>query len=205
MRLRNILPLVILCFSSILTAQNEINDTLPLLWDIPEITILESRDGLFARTPGSVSYINQAGINRIAPVSGNEVFKTLPGVHVVDEEGAGLRLNLSVRGLDPDRSRGILVLEDGIPVALAPYGEPEMYYTPAIDRMAGIELLKGSGQGESRACRYQQRLAVVLHRYQGLSHREIAEVTGWSTSAVESCLVRAYEQLRKALSDMQLE
>lgn len=146
MRLRNILPLVILCFSSILTAQNETNDTLPLLWDIPEITILESRDGLFARTPGSVSYINQAGINRIAPVSGNEVFKTLPGIHVVDEEGAGLRLNLSVRGLDPDRSRGILVLEDGIPVALAPYGEPEMYYTPAIDRMAGIELLKGSGQ-----------------------------------------------------------
>jgi len=51
----------------------------------------------------------------------------------------------------------------------------------------------------------RQRLAVVLHRYQGLSHREIAEVTGWSTSAVESCLVRAYEQLRKALSDMQLE
>ncbi len=146
MRLWKVLPFVFLGFSSISSAQNIATDTMPLLWDMPEITILESRDGLFARTPGSVSYINQAGINRLAPTSGNEVFKTLPGVHVVDEEGSGLRLNLSVRGMNPDRSRGILVLEDGIPVALAPYGEPEMYYTPAMDRMTGIELIKGSGQ-----------------------------------------------------------
>jgi Fe(3+) dicitrate transport protein len=37
------------------------------------------------------------------------------------------------------------MLEDGVPVALAPYGEPEMYYTPSIDRMSGLEILKGSG------------------------------------------------------------
>jgi Fe(3+) dicitrate transport protein len=68
------------------------------------------------------------------------------GVHVVDEEGAGMRINIGIRGLDPDRSRSVLVLEDGIPVALNPYGEPEMYYSPVIDRMAGVEVLKGSGQ-----------------------------------------------------------
>ncbi len=51
----------------------------------------------------------------------------------------------------------------------------------------------------------RQRLAVILHRYQGLSHNEIADTTGWSQSAVESCLVRAYESLRKSLSDMKLE
>jgi Fe(3+) dicitrate transport protein len=64
---------------------------------------------------------------------------------VVEEEGAGLRTNIGVRGLDPDKSRNVLILEDGIPVALGPYGEPEMYYTPSIDRMTGIEVLKGSG------------------------------------------------------------
>ncbi|MGD8452713.1 MAG: sigma-70 family RNA polymerase sigma factor [Phycisphaerae bacterium] len=48
----------------------------------------------------------------------------------------------------------------------------------------------------------RQRLAVILHRYEGLSHREIAEATGWSQGAVESCLVRAYEKLRQSLSDM---
>lgn len=48
----------------------------------------------------------------------------------------------------------------------------------------------------------RQRLALVLHRYEGLSQREIAAITGWSVSAVESCLVRAYEKLRQTLRDL---
>ena len=48
----------------------------------------------------------------------------------------------------------------------------------------------------------RQRLAVILHRYDGLSHAEIAEVTGWTTSAVESLLVRAYANLREKLKKM---
>lgn len=48
----------------------------------------------------------------------------------------------------------------------------------------------------------RQRLAVVLHRYEGMSHTEIAEVTGWSSSAVESCIVRAYAKLRADLSGL---
>ena len=49
----------------------------------------------------------------------------------------------------------------------------------------------------------RQRRAVILHRYEGLSHEEICEVTGWSKSAVESLLVRAYENLRKKLASYQ--
>jgi len=48
----------------------------------------------------------------------------------------------------------------------------------------------------------RQRMAVVLHRFHGLNHREVAEATGWSLSAVESLLVRAYSSLRNALVDM---
>jgi RNA polymerase sigma-70 factor (ECF subfamily) len=51
----------------------------------------------------------------------------------------------------------------------------------------------------------RQRLAVLLHRYEELSHRQIAEITGWSESAVESCLVRAYRALRKALLSEKME
>ncbi len=46
----------------------------------------------------------------------------------------------------------------------------------------------------------RQRRVVILHRYEGLSHVEISDVTGWSKSAVESLLVRAYENLRKNLA-----
>ena len=48
----------------------------------------------------------------------------------------------------------------------------------------------------------RQRLAVILHRYDGLSHAEISEVSGWSKSAVESLLVRAYANLRGSLGKM---
>lgn len=49
---------------------------------------------------------------------------------------------------------------------------------------------------------HRQRLAIILHRYDGLSHRQIADVTGWSLGAIESCLVRAYDRLRRLLADM---
>jgi len=46
----------------------------------------------------------------------------------------------------------------------------------------------------------RQRRVVILHRYEGLSHGEISEIAGWSRSAVESLLVRAYENLRENLA-----
>jgi Fe(3+) dicitrate transport protein len=99
----------------------------------------------FARIPGSASVISIRQIQTVAAVSSNEVFRSISGLHVVEEEGLGLRANIGIRGLDPDKSRTVLMLEDGIPIALAPYGEPEMYYTPSMDRMSGVEVLKGSG------------------------------------------------------------
>ncbi len=49
----------------------------------------------------------------------------------------------------------------------------------------------------------RQRTALVLHRYQDLSHQQIAEATGWSVKAVESLLVRAYAALRQSLADLE--
>ena len=113
---------------------------------MPQVVILGKRDGMISKVPGSASLLNSKEVNLFAPISLNEVLRKVPGINVVDEEGAGLRVNIGIRGLDPDRSRNVLMLEDGVPIALGPYGEPEMYFTPSIDKMAGIEVLKGSGQ-----------------------------------------------------------
>lgn len=114
--------------------------------EMPQFTVIAEKDRIFRKVPGAVTYIDNREIKNLNPISGNEVLRRSPGVHVVDEEGIGMRANIGIRGLDPDRSRSVLVLEDGVPVALSPYGEPESYYTPAIDRMSGVEILKGSGQ-----------------------------------------------------------
>jgi RNA polymerase sigma-70 factor, ECF subfamily len=47
----------------------------------------------------------------------------------------------------------------------------------------------------------RQRIAVALHRFEGMGHKEIATTTGWSESAVESLLVRAYARLRERLKE----
>ena len=48
----------------------------------------------------------------------------------------------------------------------------------------------------------RQRAVINLHRYKGMSHKDITESTGWSQSAVESLLVRAYANLRQSLSQL---
>lgn len=47
-----------------------------------------------------------------------------------------------------------------------------------------------------------QRMAVILKRFQGLSYAEIADVMSCSVSAVESRLHRAKQTLRKKLSSL---
>ncbi len=113
--------------------------------ELAAVEVIGAASDALARIPGSAAAVGQRQLDAMQPVSANEVLRTIPGVHLQDEEGAGLRANIGIRGLDPDRSRSVLVLEDGIPVALAPYGEPEMYYSPPIDRMARVEVIKGSG------------------------------------------------------------
>ena len=110
-----------------------------------EVEVIGKRPDDLDSVPGSATSISEEELQSRTPMSGNEVLRTIPGVHVRDEEGIGLRPNIGIRGLDPSRGRTLLVLEDGVPIALAPYGEPELYYAPAIERMERIELVKGSG------------------------------------------------------------
>jgi RNA polymerase sigma-70 factor (ECF subfamily) len=84
---------------------------------------------------------------------------------------------------------------------------------PETSAGPGYSAVDGLTRGE-RAARVRaaiaelpdrQRLALALHRFHDMSHKQIAEVTGWSVAAVESCLVRAYDRLRTLLADLQGE
>lgn len=139
-----IYSIILMLITVLSSVSQELSDSTKS-FELPQVDIIGRRTGLINRIPGSIYKISEEKLKKINPVSGNEIFKRAAGINIVDEEGLGLRLNLGIRGLDPDRSRTVLVLEDGIPVSIAPYGEPEMYYTPPVDKMRGIEILKGSG------------------------------------------------------------
>jgi len=46
----------------------------------------------------------------------------------------------------------------------------------------------------------RQRMAIILHRFEGLSYKEVATILGASLSAVESLIFRAMNNLKEKLS-----
>ncbi|MBL8166570.1 MAG: carboxypeptidase regulatory-like domain-containing protein [Acidobacteria bacterium] len=99
-----------------------------------------------ARIPGSIDVIDARTLEISRPFNFNEALRKAPGVYTRDEEGFGLRPSIGLRGLDPNRSAKVLLMEDGVPLGHAPYGDTDAYYHPPIERYNGIEVLKGSSQ-----------------------------------------------------------
>lgn len=98
------------------------------------------------KLPGSAQVLSAETLESSHVMTTNEALRKAAGVNVRDEEGLGLRPNIGIRGLNPTRSTKVLLLEDGIPLAYAPYGDNASYYHPPVERFDRIEILKGAGQ-----------------------------------------------------------
>jgi Fe(3+) dicitrate transport protein len=101
---------------------------------------------MLRRIPGSIDVLPPETLETARVFSVSEALRKASGVNVRDEEGFGLRPNIGIRGLNPTRSAKALLLEDGLPLAYAPYGDNATYYHPPIERFESAEILKGSGQ-----------------------------------------------------------
>jgi Fe(3+) dicitrate transport protein len=98
------------------------------------------------QTAGSLQTIDREMLEYSRIFTPSEALRRIAGVYVREEEGFGLRPNISIRGTNPTRTTKVLLLEDGIPLTFAPYGDNASYYHPPIERFESIEVLKGSGQ-----------------------------------------------------------
>ena len=111
---------------------------------VQEVTVQGNKADALKRASGSNITVGEREIRIAQPQSTAEILTRLPGLQVRTEDPMGFRLNLGVRGLSPSRSRLILMEEDGVPVVVSPYGEPELYYTPMVERVQRLDVLKGS-------------------------------------------------------------
>jgi len=111
---------------------------------LPRIDVIGEEEDAVARQPGSVAIITEEELQLQQPISVQDALKSVPGVIIREEEGYGFIPNIGIRGLNPNRSQKLLVLEDGVPVAPGLFLANESYYSPRIERMQSIEVLKGA-------------------------------------------------------------
>jgi len=107
--------------------------------------VIGSEESVFD-LPGSGTYLGLDDLGRFKSRNVNELLLLVPGVYVRDEDGFGNFPNISIRGVDTNRSAKVTLMEDGVLTAPAPYSAPSAYYSPTAGRMSGIEVLKGSSQ-----------------------------------------------------------
>lgn len=96
--------------------------------------------------PGSFNVVDEEDLIERRPFTVREALNNVAGINIVGEDAFVLAPNIGIRGLDPRRTSRTLLLEDGMPLFLAPYGDPSAHYSTPLNRVQRIEVVKGSGQ-----------------------------------------------------------
>lgn len=95
-----------------------------------------------ARNSLSIEQIENAGASSLT-----EAFRKIPGVQVripAESYGANHALSVGVRGLKSRFSEKSTILLDGMPLAFAPYGQPQLSIAPVgLGNLAAIDVIKG--------------------------------------------------------------
>lgn len=81
-----------------------------------------------------------------AKSSGNprELFAKVPGLNIWESDGAGIQMGVGGRGLSPNRSANFNTRQNGYDISADALGYPESYYTPPLEALQSIEIIRGS-------------------------------------------------------------
>lgn len=74
-----------------------------------------------------------------------QVMAKLPGANIIENDGAGIQLSIGVRGLNPNRIAEFNTRQNGYDISADALGYPETYYTPPLQMVEKIEIVRGAG------------------------------------------------------------
>ena len=142
----------IVAFSTAYSQQNDTAKTITL----KEVTIHENQSlSEMERMPDLKENVIYAGkktevivLDKInADLSTNstrQVFAKVPGMSIWENDGSGIQAGVSTRGLSPNRSWEFNVRQNGYDISSEVFGYPETYYTPPMEALGKIEVIRGA-------------------------------------------------------------
>ncbi len=83
----------------------------------------------------------------LANVSTNntrQVYNKVAGLNIWEADGAGIQLGIGARGLSPNRTSHFNVRQNLYDISADPLGYPESYYTPPLEAVEKIILVRGA-------------------------------------------------------------
>ena len=98
---------------------------------------------------GARTIVDKAQIEQSGATSIGDVMRRIPGVQSTDNSGtagSAISLNIGIRGLTGRYTPRSTVLLDGIPLAFAPYGQPQLSFAPiSLGNIDSIDVVRSGG------------------------------------------------------------
>jgi Fe(3+) dicitrate transport protein len=113
--------------------------------DIPTINVREVISTQVRLAAGAATNLTIEEIRDYRPLTLHDALDFVPGVFTIDDDALGRRSGIGVRGASARRSRKVLLLEDGSPINSSTYLDSSTHYTPPMDRLERVEVLRGNG------------------------------------------------------------
>lgn len=80
----------------------------------------------------------------LATNNARQVYARVAGLNIWENDGAGIQLSIGGRGLDPNRTSNFNVRQNGYDISADALGYPESYYTPPVEGIAKIQIVRGA-------------------------------------------------------------
>lgn len=126
------------------TESVDVGETSEARTALPTILVIGSKAEDRKRQPAANTLVTAEELRLQQPRSTEEALRGVPGVSIKPEEETAIVGNIGIRGLSSSDYK-TLILEDGVPVAPGLFVGNGRYYNPRIQRMDGIEVLRGAG------------------------------------------------------------
>lgn len=98
---------------------------------------------IYAGRKSESLYLDKLTAN-LASNNARQVFSKFSGLNIWENDASGIQLNIGGRGLSPNRVSNFNTRQNGYDIAADALGYPESYYTPPMEALEKIELVRGA-------------------------------------------------------------